>query len=86
MWKVAVYNGGIYGIPIPRGAIGNYNFIRKDLFDKYGVDVDLKSYDDLVAGTKALTSAKDRRWAFGLIGQPFVMLLADERLPQRLEE
>jgi len=73
-WRVSVYNGGIYGIPIPRGAIGSYNFIRKDLFDKYGVDVELKSYDDLVKGTKALTSAKDRRWAFGTVGQPFGML------------
>ena len=27
-WKSAVFNGGIYGIPIPRGAIGSYHFIR----------------------------------------------------------
>ena len=35
-WKSSIYNGGIYGIPIPRGAIGNYHFIRQDLFEAAG--------------------------------------------------
>ena len=47
-WKSAIYNGGIYGIPIPRGAIGSYNFIRQDLFEAAGVSTEPKSYDELV--------------------------------------
>ena len=35
-WKSTVYNGGIYGIPIPRGAVGWYHYIRVDLFEQAG--------------------------------------------------
>ncbi len=73
-WKSAVYNGGIYGIPIARGAIGSYHFIRKDLFDAAGVSTEPKSYAELVETTKALTDPKKRRWAFGLFNQPRQLL------------
>ena len=42
-WKSTVFNGGIYGIPIPRGAIGSYHFIRQDLFEAAGVSPEPKS-------------------------------------------
>ncbi|QDP95901.1 extracellular solute-binding protein [Microlunatus elymi] len=70
-WKSAIYNGKIYGIPIPRGKIGSYNFIRQDLFEAKGLSPEPKGYDELIATTKALTDPKKRRWAFSLIGQPF---------------
>jgi len=73
-WKATVYNDGIYGIPIPRGAIGNYHFIRQDLFEKAGVEPDPQSYDELVETTKALTDPKQRRWAFGVFNQPRQLL------------
>lgn len=73
-WKSAVFNGGIYGIPIARGAIGAYHFIRKDLFEAAGVSTEPKSYDELVETTKALTDPKKRRWAFGLFNQPRQLL------------
>ena len=73
-WKATVYNGGIYGIPIARGAIGNYHFIRRDLFEAVGVSPEPKSYDELVETTKALTDPKKRRWAFGLFNQPRQLL------------
>lgn len=73
-WKSAVFNGGIYGIPIARGAIGAYHFIRADLFEAAGVSTEPKSYDELVETTKALTNPKKRRWAFGLLNQPRVLL------------
>jgi len=72
-WKSSVYNGGIYGIPIPRGAIGGYNFIRQDLFEAKGLSIDPKSYDEFVDTAKALTDTKARRWAFA--GQPQNFLL-----------
>lgn len=73
-WKSTVYNNGIYGIPIPRGAIGSYHFIREDLFDKAGVSPAPQSYDEFVDATKALTDPKQRRWAFGLVNQPRQLL------------
>lgn len=73
-WLSTVYNSGIYGIPIPRGAIGNYHFVRADLFEKAGVSTEPKSYDELVDATKALTDPKQRRWAFGLVNQPRQLL------------
>ena len=73
-WKAAVYNGGIYGIPIPRGAIGSYHFIRADLFEAAGVSTEPKSYEEFVETTKALTDPKKRRWAFGLLNQPRQLL------------
>ena len=69
-WKATVYNDGIYGIPIARGAIGNYHFIRQDLFEAAGVSPEPKSYEELVETTRALTDPKQRRWAFGLLNQP----------------
>lgn len=65
-WKSTVYNGGIYGIPIPRGVTGGANFIRADLFEAAGVALELKSFDEVLEGAKALTDPKKRRWAFGL--------------------
>jgi putative aldouronate transport system substrate-binding protein len=73
-WKSAVFNGGIYGIPIPRGAIGAYHFIRLDLFEAAGVSPTPKSYEELVQTSQALTDPKKRRWAFGLLNQPRQLL------------
>lgn len=73
-WKWTVYNGHIYGIPIPRGRIGNYNFIRQDIFDAKGLPSSPKGYDELVKVTKELTNPKKRTWAFSLINQPRQLL------------
>lgn len=72
-WRSTVFNGGIYGIPIPRGAVGAYHFIRKDLFDAAGLSTEPKSYEELVETGKALTDPKRRRWAYGLFNQPRVL-------------
>jgi putative aldouronate transport system substrate-binding protein len=64
-WKSAVYNGGIYGVPIPRGAVQLYSFIRQDLFEAAGVSPEPKSFAELTETAKALTNPKARRWAFG---------------------
>lgn len=69
-WRSAVYNGGIYGIPIPRGAVGHYNFIRADLFKAAGVSTSPKGFNELIDAGKALTNAKKRQWAYGTLGQP----------------
>ncbi|MFF0267098.1 hypothetical protein [Kribbella sp. NPDC004536] len=68
-WKSAVYNGGIYGVPIPRGAVQLYSFIRLDLFEAAGVSPEPKSFAELTETAKALTDPKARRWAFGAWNQ-----------------
>ncbi len=64
-WRTAIYNGGIYGVPIPRATIGTYVFCRKDLYDKYGASINPKNFDEFHQGAKALTDEKHHRWAFG---------------------
>lgn len=95
-WKSTVFNGGIYGIPIPRGLIGSYNFIRQDLFEAKGLSTAPKGYDELLSTAKALTEPGKRRWAFGLItqirqlfarlnGEPNVWSYADGKLTHAYE-
>ncbi|MEU6716992.1 hypothetical protein ABZ897_36490 [Nonomuraea sp. NPDC046802] len=64
-WKGTVFNGGIYGIPVPRGAVSVYHYIRQDLFEAAGVSPEPKGLAELTETAKALTNPKARRWAFG---------------------
>jgi putative aldouronate transport system substrate-binding protein len=73
-WKSTIYNGHIYGIPIPRGVIGAYNFLRQDLFEEKGLPTSPKGYEELINVCKELTDPKRRRWAFSMIGQPANLL------------
>ncbi|WP_432485104.1 type 2 periplasmic-binding domain-containing protein [Kineococcus esterisolvens] len=73
-WLPTAHNGGIYGVPIPRGAIGVYHFIRADLFEAAGVSTEPGSYEEFVDATKALTDPGQRRWAFSLVNQPRQLL------------
>jgi len=64
-WKNAVYNGHIYGIPIPRGRVGSYDFIRPDIFADLGVSPEVTGgWDGFLETVKALSDPKSRRWAF----------------------
>ncbi len=95
-WKSTVFNGGIYGIPIPRGLIGSYNFIRQDLFEAKNLSTAPKGYDELLSTAKELTDPKQRRWAFGLMtslrqffarlnGEPNTWSYADGKLTHAYE-
>lgn len=64
-WAQTVFNGGLYGIPIPRSKVQFYSFIREDIFDAVGVSTEPKGIDELEETAKALTDPKQRRWAFG---------------------
>jgi putative aldouronate transport system substrate-binding protein len=67
-WKPTVFNGGIYGIPIPREALGAAVFCRKDLYDAAGASTTPAAYDEFLEGCKALTDPSKRRWAYGQVG------------------
>ncbi|WP_195909099.1 extracellular solute-binding protein [Microlunatus sp. Gsoil 973] len=73
-WKTTIYNGHIYGIPIPRGVIWNYNFIRQDIFDEKGLPTSPKGYDELISVGEELTDPRKRRWAYSLLNQPRQLL------------
>lgn len=85
-WKGAVYNGGIYGIPIPRGLIGGAFFIRQDLFEKYGANTEPRNYNEFVEMTKALTDPKERRWCYANFVAPYTALLLMNGAPNNWRE
>ena len=74
IWKSVIYNGHIYGLPLPRGLIGVYNFIRADRFKEAGVSTAPKGFDELIDAGKALTNPKKRRWAYSMVNQPRALL------------
>lgn len=64
-WKNGIFNGGIYGVPVPRAICGSITFIRDDLVREKGLQrqpTNLTEFRDLCKG---LTDAKNNRWALG---------------------
>ena len=80
-WKSSIYNGAIYGVPIPRGKPGHYMFIREDLFDNVGAAKNPQSYDELFDAAKKLTDPGKRRWAFGTPGSASAILSTMNEVP-----
>jgi putative aldouronate transport system substrate-binding protein len=64
-WKTTVYNGEIYGIPIPRERVGGLMYRRDDIFTKLGVNPQPATFADFKDVCKQLTDAKKHRWATG---------------------
>ncbi|WP_165549945.1 extracellular solute-binding protein [Kribbella speibonae] len=63
-WNATIFDGKIYGIPIPRGAISSeVLYARKDILDDQGLPAELKSADDFVRLCKALTDKRKNRFA-----------------------
>lgn len=78
-WKNAVYNGGIYGIPVPREPVGSPIFTRADVVKDLGLATDLSDAEDLAALATELTDKKTR-WAYGsatrIVNMAMMMLKA----------
>lgn len=62
-WKSVVYNGGIYGIPIPREATGLMMYYRADIFKKKGLDPKPASFAEFKQLAADLTDEKHNTWA-----------------------
>lgn len=62
-WRSAVYNGGIYGVPIPRSIVGGVMFGRFDIIDTKGLPSSPANYEEFVALVKGLTDPKKNQWA-----------------------
>lgn len=70
-WNSAIFDGKIYGIPIPRGAISTMVlYARKDILDEQGLPVEVNSADEFVQLCKELTD--DRQNRFALADRPTV--------------
>jgi putative aldouronate transport system substrate-binding protein len=80
-WKSAVYNGAIYGVPIPRGRVGHYVFARPDLFRHAGATTNPGSYDELLDSAKLLSNPLKRRWAFATPGSVNAILSTMNLVP-----
>ncbi|NUR87202.1 MAG: extracellular solute-binding protein, partial [Nonomuraea sp.] len=62
-WQNAVYNGGIYGIPIHLPAIRLLASARTDIIAAKGLSTEVKSGADFVALLKGLTEPSANKWA-----------------------
>lgn len=65
-WQQCVYKGGIYGVPVPRGAMSSQiMFRRDDLIKQRGVNADPKSFAEFKQLCADLTDHAKNRWALG---------------------
>ena len=67
-WRQCVYNGGVYGVPVPRGVGGTLMFRRDDLLARYGGNPEPKSYAEFVELCKTVSDPKANRWALTSAG------------------
>ncbi len=64
-WReLCVYNGGIYGLPTPRGVAGTLMFRRDDIFGQLGVNPNPASFAEFHSMARQVTDPKKNRWAF----------------------
>jgi putative aldouronate transport system substrate-binding protein len=62
-WKATVYNGGIYGLPIPRAAVGPIMFSRSDIIKQKGLNGDPTSFAEFLELCKELTDHRHNKWS-----------------------
>lgn len=72
-WKPVVFNGGIYGVPYPQGAMSTIVITREDIFDERGATSDVKSAEEFLEVCKKLTDTKKNRWALGNATPPGIL-------------
>jgi putative aldouronate transport system substrate-binding protein len=63
-WRTTVFNGGIFGIPIPRERAGVIWFTRVDIVKAHGLNPAPATYAEFKELAKGVTNPKENRWAF----------------------
>lgn len=71
-WKDGVFDGKIFGLPVPRGVGGTLMCRRDDLFNQLGVNPDPKSFAEFRQMAREVSDPKSNRWAFGQSPLDFV--------------
>lgn len=62
-WKATIFNGGIYGLPIPRAAVGPIMLRRDDILKTKGLAAAPTSFAEFASLCKSLTDARHGKWA-----------------------
>ncbi|HEY9292379.1 MAG TPA: extracellular solute-binding protein, partial [Microlunatus sp.] len=77
-WNSAIFDGKIYGVPIPRGAISSsVLYARKDILEGQGLPVSVKDSDEFVELCKNLTDEKKNRFALADVPTQYVQNMYD---------
>jgi putative aldouronate transport system substrate-binding protein len=64
-WKYMLYNGGIYGIPIPRSPVGSIMLTRDDIIKAKGLNHNPANFQEFRELCKGLTDEDASKWAAG---------------------
>lgn len=64
-WLTTVYEGKIWGVPVPRSLIGNVLYTRADLLEADGLSLQPESWEEFKEMASALSDERAGRWAFG---------------------
>ncbi|SKC40459.1 type 2 periplasmic-binding domain-containing protein [Krasilnikoviella flava] len=64
-WRSTVYDGRIWGVPVPRSLIGTVLYTRADILERAGLSLQPGSLEEFTEMAKALTDEREGRWAFG---------------------
>lgn len=63
-WRGCVFNGGIFGIPVPRGVLSTaVVYRREDLFKAQGIDASISNFDDFFSLCQKINAPSKNRWA-----------------------
>ncbi|GAA3070010.1 extracellular solute-binding protein [Pseudonocardia yunnanensis] len=70
-WDTSVmYNGGIYGIPIPAYKMVNYLFTRDDIIEGKGLSATFGTFDEFLDLVKAVNDPRNSQWALTHVVEP----------------
>lgn len=64
-WLSTVYEGKLWGVPVPRSLIGNVLYTRADVLERAGLSLQPESLEEFTEMAQALTNDREGRWAFG---------------------
>jgi putative aldouronate transport system substrate-binding protein len=62
-WKTAVYNGALYGVPIPRSVMGDVFYYRADILAAKGLNPQPASYAEFASLCRELSDPAHNVWA-----------------------
>ncbi|MGI5151135.1 extracellular solute-binding protein [Plantactinospora sp. CA-294935] len=71
-WRDCRYNGGIYGLPVPRGIGGTLMMRRDDLFKQLDANLQPGSFAEFRDVCRKITDAQANRWALAQAPLDFV--------------